>query len=254
MKNLKSKMARYRICFACTLPSEPGCGCPDNDFYAEQGFEGSAEGAIKMAERTSWERYRGDFQWWIIEDPSIKLYLEVPVKKPEKRLYTPQKLSDELKKSNNVIHHNSKEDLTSILSEPTYTEIAIEFNLGREFHCIDFNLYNNGLLVDRGKQKPGSSNKPHVVTKSLFSVEEMIYKLNLVYGKKVSHVLRIDRYTKFHTKEFAEQSPLKMDTYEFHINDELMTKYLKKHKDFSDEEEQRFRDMCERLETRGTTL
>jgi len=257
-------MAKYKICFACSLPGEPGCGCPDNDFYAEHGFEGSAAETIKEAERVSWERYSGDFQWWVVEDPNVKIDLEKSIDKPQSVLYTPPRISDELKKSSNVRHHNSIEDLISILNEPTYIEIAlfppgikdsIDFGYKNwEFHCVDFDLYNNDLLVDRGKQKPGSSSKPHNVTKSLFSVEEMIYKLNLVYGKQVSHVVRTERYTDFHTREFVEQHPLKMDVYDFQVNDELMNKYAKQHRDFFEEKEQRFKSICERLETRGTTL
>jgi len=257
-------MARYKISFACSLPGEPGCGCPDNDFYAEHGFEGSASEAIKRAEKISWEKYRGDFQWWIVEDPNAEIDLEKSVKKPQPRLYTPPKLSDELQRTNNVVYHSSREDLTSILREPTYTEIglfppgvsnSIEFGYKNwEFHCVDFDLYNDDLLVDRGNQKPGSSSKPHNVTKSLFSVEEMIYELNLAYGKQVSHILRTDRYTDFHTKEFVDQHPLKMDVYEFNIDCGLMSRYEKQHRDFIYEKERRFRNICDRLETRGTTL
>ena len=56
---------KYKICFACTLPGEPGCGCPDNDFYAEHEFTGTHQEAIREAERISFELYRGDFRWWI---------------------------------------------------------------------------------------------------------------------------------------------------------------------------------------------
>lgn len=257
-------MPKFRICFADSLPREPGGGGPDNDFYAEHGFEGSAVEAIKRAERISWEKYRGDFTWWIVEDPSVEIDLEMSVEKPQPRLYTPPKLSDELKRSRNVTYHHSRENLASILNEPTHTEISLfppgvrdskDFGYRNwEFHCTEFDLYNNGLLVDRGKQKPGGSSKPHNVTKSLFSVEEMIYKLNLAYGKQVSHVLRTERYTDFHTREFIEQHPLKMDVYDFQVNDRLMDKYAKLHRDFLEEKERMFRDICERLETRGTTL
>lgn len=164
-----------------------------------------------------------------------------------------QRMSDEIRKSSNVKYH-SIEDLNSILNEPTYTQIALfppgikntlEFGYKHwEFHLIDFDLYNLDLLVDKGKQKPGSSTKPHNVTKSLFSVEEMIYNLNLIYWVHVSHVVRTERYTDFHTKEFVEQYPLKIDVYDFQFNDKLMDKY----------KELKFRIICERLETRGTTL
>ncbi len=261
---LYHNMPKFKICFADSLPGEPGGGGPDNDFYAEHGFEGSAAEAIKRAEKISWKEYSGDFQWWIVEDPSVEIDLEEPVEKPQPRLYTPPSMSDELKKSRNVTYHHSREDLTSILNEPTYITISlfppgvrdsIDFGYRNwEFHCIEFDLYNNDLLVDRGKQKPGSSSKPNNVTKSLLSVEEMIYKLNLAHGKQVSHVLRTEEYTDFHTKEFVGQHPLKIDVYDFQVNDELMGKYAKQHKDFLEEKEREFRSICERLETRGTTL
>ncbi len=60
-------MSKYNICFACTRPNEPGCGCPDNDFYAEHPFEGTYADAEKEAKRISREIYRGDFTWWIVE-------------------------------------------------------------------------------------------------------------------------------------------------------------------------------------------
>jgi hypothetical protein len=56
----------WLICFACSSPDEPGCGCPDNDFYAEHEFSGSYEDAKLEAGRISYEKYFGDFQYWII--------------------------------------------------------------------------------------------------------------------------------------------------------------------------------------------
>jgi len=254
-------MSTYRICFACSFPEGLGCRHPDDDFYAEYEFEGNASETIKRAEKISREEYGRFFQWWIVEDPNIN--------KSQLTLFTPLGELDKLKISSQVSYHSPVEDLITILNEPTYTETSlfplgikdsIEFGYRNwEFHCVDFDLYNNDLLVDRGKQKPGSSTKPHNVTKSLFSVEKMIYELNLAYGKQVSHVLRIDRHTDFHTREFVEQHPLKMDIYEFQVQDKLMSKYKimsryeKQHQDVF-EKERRLRNICERLETRGTTL
>jgi len=56
---------QWKINFACTRPGEPGCGCPDNDFFASHDFFGTYEEAEAEARRLSWERYRGDFQHWI---------------------------------------------------------------------------------------------------------------------------------------------------------------------------------------------
>lgn len=55
----------WTIYFACTLPDEPGCGCPDGDFLGEHHFQGTRRDAEAAAERISWETYAGDFRWWI---------------------------------------------------------------------------------------------------------------------------------------------------------------------------------------------
>ena len=59
------KREMFEIHFACTLPDEPGCGCPDNDFYASYDFWGTIDEARNEAKRISYEKYRGDFTWWI---------------------------------------------------------------------------------------------------------------------------------------------------------------------------------------------
>lgn len=58
-------MEKWKICFACTYPDEPGCGCPDNDFYAAYNYEGTKEQAEAEAKRISWEIYQGDYVWWL---------------------------------------------------------------------------------------------------------------------------------------------------------------------------------------------
>jgi 8-oxo-dGTP pyrophosphatase MutT (NUDIX family) len=55
----------WLICFACTTPAEPGCGCPDNDFYAEHEFSADYEDAKLAAGRISRANYFDDFQYWI---------------------------------------------------------------------------------------------------------------------------------------------------------------------------------------------
>jgi hypothetical protein len=60
-----AERGRWKLCFACTLPGEPGCGCPDNDFYAEHKAAGTYEEAEALARELSWERYGGDFRYWI---------------------------------------------------------------------------------------------------------------------------------------------------------------------------------------------
>jgi hypothetical protein len=65
-------MAKYTICFACTYPDKPGCGCADNDFYAEHSFEGTYAEAEQEARRISWQDYYGDFVWWIVEEKQSK--------------------------------------------------------------------------------------------------------------------------------------------------------------------------------------
>jgi hypothetical protein len=60
-------MPKYTICFACTRPDQPGCGCPDGDFYAEHPFEGTRAEAEQEAQRISFQNYYGDFVWWLEE-------------------------------------------------------------------------------------------------------------------------------------------------------------------------------------------
>ncbi len=59
-------MPLYKIGFACSPPDEPGCGCPDGDFYAEYSLPGTYSEAEKEASRISYEVYSGDFCWWIV--------------------------------------------------------------------------------------------------------------------------------------------------------------------------------------------
>ena len=60
---------KWRIGFGCTRPGEPGCGCPDNNFYAEEIVDGSYADAKQMATTICRERYYGDFVSWI--DPVL---------------------------------------------------------------------------------------------------------------------------------------------------------------------------------------
>jgi len=59
-------MPKFIICFANSYPDQPGDGGPDNDFYAEFPYVGSRAGAEDEAKRISFEKYRGDFKWWIV--------------------------------------------------------------------------------------------------------------------------------------------------------------------------------------------
>lgn len=64
-------MSKYNICFACTRPDQPGCACPDNDFYEEHPFEGTRAKAEEEARRISWQQYGGDFVWWLVEEKRV---------------------------------------------------------------------------------------------------------------------------------------------------------------------------------------
>jgi ADP-ribose pyrophosphatase YjhB (NUDIX family) len=57
---------KWTIGFGCTQPGEPGCGCPDGDFYAEHEFTGPFNEAENAAREISREQYFGDFTWWLI--------------------------------------------------------------------------------------------------------------------------------------------------------------------------------------------
>jgi len=264
-------MTKYKISFACSPPGTPGCGCEDGDFLAEHGFDGSPEEAVKRAEIISWKKYQGDFRWWIVEDKDIEIDRE-EFAEAEPPRYT-QKLSEELKRSSQVLHFPS-EKLESILKRPSYAvrkhehrvmEDGADVGYGGQYphyirtsRCIrtwkqintEYDLYNQDLLVDRGKQKPGSSSWPHETENSLVSVREMIYEWNLVNGKQVSHVVEVEKYIDTEGKQLISR----MWVYDFKIDDELMDKYTKKHKAVCEERERRFRDICERLRIKGTTL
>ncbi|MFV0444382.1 MAG: hypothetical protein ACK5Q5_12500 [Planctomycetaceae bacterium] len=58
---------KWTICFADSYPDEPGTGGPDNDYYAEYEHFGSRREAEREAREISFERYRGDFVWWLKE-------------------------------------------------------------------------------------------------------------------------------------------------------------------------------------------
>jgi ADP-ribose pyrophosphatase YjhB (NUDIX family) len=56
---------RWRIGFGCTRLGEPGCGCPDGDFYAEEIFEGSYKEGKAYGARICRDRYDDDFVCWL---------------------------------------------------------------------------------------------------------------------------------------------------------------------------------------------
>jgi len=257
----------YRIYFACSLPGEPGCGYPDNDFHAEHEFIGTPEGAIKEAERTSLQKYQGDFSWWIVENPNIK---EVDIEKKaepkdnEQRFTSTTRMTEVIEESPLITYHESKEELESILDEPSYLSISLPLPTRegqQEFHHIQFDLFDNDVLVDGGNQKPGScpgrkygEKYGKSATESSVTVREMLYRWNLVYGIRVTHVLRTERYTSFHTDEFVKKNPLKFDIYTFSPDPKLLRK-AEEERQAELEEEKRWQDaLIERLIITGTTL
>lgn len=114
-------MPRYKICFACTYPDEPGCGCPDNDFYAEHEFEGTHESAEKEAKRISREIYMGDFVWWINEAKSKTKRLVMlsgpagvgkgPIIEWTKKLHLPNLSQVKVRKTKTERHRGTEDDL-----------------------------------------------------------------------------------------------------------------------------------------------
>ncbi len=68
-------MRDYMLCFACSYLGEPGCGCPDNDFYHSEKYKGMLDLAEKKAEGINRNSFRGDFVWWV-EDLSGKVLSE----------------------------------------------------------------------------------------------------------------------------------------------------------------------------------
>jgi hypothetical protein len=260
-------MTKYTISFACSRPGEPGCGCPDGNFLGEHGFEGTAEEAVREAQRLDWEKYRRDFSWWIDEDPNAEIkpekkedWFDVLEKLAGVEPHGPQKLSERLKYYKNVKYHESKEELDSIFNEPAKTSITIfppgvtgdagSKHLG--FHCIDFDLYNNDILVCRGTNYPRRSGSDGV-SKSCCTVKEMIYG-NLAYKSQVSHVCREDGYSCFQKKDSVDNNPTMIDVYRFEVDKALEAKYVEKHIEACKEKELEFRSICERLKIRGTTL
>jgi len=66
-------MPKFTICFADSYPDQAGSGGLDNNFYAEFSYVGSRAGAVDEAKRISFEKYQGDFKWWII--PKTRLVI-----------------------------------------------------------------------------------------------------------------------------------------------------------------------------------
>jgi hypothetical protein len=56
---------KWRIGFGCTRPGEPGCGCPDGEFYAEETFDGSYGEGQAYSAQICRDRYSGDFVSWL---------------------------------------------------------------------------------------------------------------------------------------------------------------------------------------------
>lgn len=62
----------YTIHFSDSLPGEPGNGCGDPEFYAEQTIEGTYKEAEAKAAWINHSEYYGDYHWWITPGPEEK--------------------------------------------------------------------------------------------------------------------------------------------------------------------------------------
>lgn len=106
----------YRISFADSYPDEPGTGGSDSNFSAEWEFFGTPEDAIRHAKGISYHVYRGDFKWWIEEDPAIEKTQAVEGIEPSLLSDYPLPTEEWQKKQIDIMIQNLNETGSSILS------------------------------------------------------------------------------------------------------------------------------------------
>ena len=165
------------------------------------------------------------------------------------------------KHADNFSYHNS-EDIGQILGEPTYIfqKIPIQGTdtkgthidaIPSESRSIYFDAYNGDAVVSRGENSPGINiNKSHLITKSLSTVENMIYEWCLVDGKNVTHIVRKESRM---DKDFKRQS-LNIGVYEFHPDEKTLIRYWTKISEIRSERESRLLSLEKKLMETGTTL
>ena len=122
------------------------------------------------------------------------------------------------------VYHTSSE-LTTIVNDIAYLceripneegkkEISINgycgLNTSAEWHIITYLLFNQDLTLDRGNEWPSSSTKPHLISKSLMTLKDIV-GFELSRAANITHIIRHD-YRK--DKDFKEYSH-NMDVYQF---------------------------------------
>lgn len=251
-------MARYKLCFKDSFPGEPGGGGWDNDFYAEWGFEGTAREAIKIAERINYEKYFGDFRWWVVQDDNVKIrdipFFEMEPKPKSNDFSFLDDLGYQLKQSKKITYHDSLEDLNSILKEPvwksTITKRISPYN--NQYSHTEFIFYKDDFLV-RGSNYCGHGLKDGS-QEALGSVEKVIYGSILPYGDDLDKILKKKYIFGGGISDEEKNSSIEFEVYDFHLDKGLKDKYMQKHKDFLDKEERELRNLTDKLKETGTTL
>ena len=85
-----------------------------------------------------------------------------------------------------------------------------DLNTSAEWHTINYILFNQDLVLNRGEGWPSSSTKPHLITKSLMTLKDIVC-FELSRGANITHIIR-HNYRK--DKDFKEYSH-NTDVYQF---------------------------------------
>ena len=128
------------------------------------------------------------------------------------------------------IYHPSS-GLTAIVNDPVYLsetlwlckitpdkegkkEITSEgypdVSFSTEHHIIDYSLWNHTLVMDRGQNKSASSTKPHLITRSLSTLKDIVnYRLSR--DANITHIQR----NEYRSDEDFKKTSSKIDVYQF---------------------------------------
>mgnify|MGYP001598670954 CR=1 FL=1 len=153
---------------------------------------------------------------FFLDDEKVKGY---------KKFCEDMKVKHEFKYDSSMGIYRPSSELTTIVNDPAYICERIPDEEGKreinfrgycdihtsaEWHTINYILFNQALVLDRGEGWPSSSTKPHLITKSLMTLKDIVC-FELSRDANITHVIRHD-YRK--DKDFKEYSH-NTDVYQF---------------------------------------
>jgi len=153
---------------------------------------------------------------FFLDDEAVKRY---------EKFCDDMKVRHEFKYDSSMGMHHSSSELTTIVNDPAYLceripdeeeekEISLrgycDIQTSAERHTINYLLFNQDLVLSRGNEWPSSSTRPHLITRSLMTLKDIVC-FELSRAANITHIIRYD-YRK--DKDFKEYSH-NMDVYQF---------------------------------------